>query len=103
MSIVHIVKNTLFQSLSRLVTTLTTLAVTFLLARSLGAAGYGDFTKVITTVSLLYIVVDFGLNAVFLQDRAAFSFKTLLVTRIGAALSFILVLCAVVFLLPYSQ
>lgn len=43
------------------------LLVSILIAREFGAAGYGDFTKITTFVAFFYLLVDFGINAVFLR------------------------------------
>lgn len=45
-----------------------TFITSIILARELGAVGFGDFSKIITYVSLYYIVADFGMNAVYLQQ-----------------------------------
>lgn len=43
------------------------LLVSLLIAREFGAAGFGDFTKITTFVAFFYLLVDFGLNAVYLR------------------------------------
>lgn len=95
-----IAKNTLFQALARIATSAVTLIVTILIARTFGVVGYGDFTKITTFVGIFYLVVDFGLNAVFLQRDTKNGFRDLLYLRLGLALLFLIILNAVAFVLP---
>mgnify|MGYP001559780963 CR=1 FL=1 len=62
--------NTLAQILGKIATAGTTFLVTIIIARSFGAEGYGDFTKITTYVALFFLFADFGLNAVYLQLSA---------------------------------
>jgi O-antigen/teichoic acid export membrane protein len=59
--------NFLMQLLGKFITAGTTFLITILLARSYKASGYGDFTTMMTYVSVFYLLVDFGLNAAFLK------------------------------------
>lgn len=61
--------NTASQLIGKLISAGTSFVVAFLLARRLGAVGYGDFTKVTTFVAPFFLAADFGLNAVFLQKK----------------------------------
>ena len=92
-----VVKNTFFQALTRVVTSLTTLIITILIARNFGVVGYGDFTKIITYVGFFYLAVDFGLNAIFLQ-RNKKDFGDLLYTRIILAVIFFILANSIVLL-----
>ena len=60
--------NTLVQLVGKLITAGITFLITFIIAREYGAVGYGEFTKIIAFVSLFYLIVDFGLNAVRLKE-----------------------------------
>lgn len=95
-----IAKNTLFQIIARLTTSFTTLIITILIARTFGVVGYGDFTKITTYVGIFYLVVDFGLNAVFLQRDTKKGFRDLLYLRLGLVLVFLIILNAGAFILP---
>lgn len=99
----HVFKNALFQLFAKLATSATTFFITLIVARNLGAAGYGDFTKVVVYVSLFYMVVDFGLNAIYLQDKKTFSFQTLFSTRVFIGLLLVIVANMVLVALPYNQ
>lgn len=59
--------NTGSQLLGKLVGSGAMFLVSILVARGFGAQGFGDFTKIITFVAFFYLLVDFGLNAVYLQ------------------------------------
>ena len=96
-----ILKNTFAQVFAKGITSIVTLVITIFLARYFGASGYGDFTKVVSLVTLGYILVDFGFNAVFLQEKDI-SFKTLFYTRLLIAVFLITILNIVVFALPRS-
>jgi len=57
--------NTITQLVGRAISAVTTLLVTLLIARELGAGGYGDFVKITTYAAFFYLAVDFGINAIF--------------------------------------
>jgi O-antigen/teichoic acid export membrane protein len=59
--------NTFSQIAGKVVTSGTTFIVSILIARSLGAGGYGDFTKIMTFVAFFYLFADFGLNTAYLE------------------------------------
>lgn len=61
--------NTGSQLLGKVVGSTAMFLVSILVARSFGAQGFGDFTKIITFVAFFYLLVDFGLNAVYLQRQ----------------------------------
>lgn len=91
--------NTLVQLLGKLLTAGITLSITLLIARHYGLEGFGEFTKIITYVSLFYLAVDFGINAIFLQkDQAEFS--SLLTLRVLFALVLIFLALAILAFLP---
>lgn len=51
----------------RLISAICTFLTTVVLARFLGAAGFGEYTKVIAYVALFYVLSDFGMNAFFVK------------------------------------
>lgn len=95
-------KNTIYQTLARLVSSFVGFLITIIIAGNFGVVGYGDFIKVTSFVAVFYLFVDFGLNAIFLQETEG-NFKDLFSIRI--ILSFaVFILCNVLALiLPYSQ
>lgn len=99
-----IAKNTFFQLAARIITSITSLAITLLIAWRLGVGGYGVFTQVTVYIGFFYTFVDFGFNAIFLQKQSAKSyFKELLFVRFLFASILIVVSNIIVLFLPYSQ
>ena len=62
-----IATNTIVQLIGKAVNTTSSLLVTLLIARSLGADFYGEFTKAFVTATLFFIGIDFGLNAIVVR------------------------------------
>jgi O-antigen/teichoic acid export membrane protein len=60
--------NTVSQLMGKMVSGAVTFVISLLLARNLGASGYGDFTKITTYIAVFYLFTDFGLNAIYLKD-----------------------------------
>jgi len=84
--------NTVSQIAGKIVTSTTTFVISILIARSLGAAGYGDFTKITTFVAFFYLFADFGLNAAYLElseDKAAQNILLTIRTLLGLLLVFL--------------
>ncbi len=83
-----VAKNTLSQLIGRGVSAIAMFVVTLIVARQFGAAGYGDFVKVTTYVAFFYLIADFGINAIFLQQKSPRAFPALLFLRLvgGAGL-----------------
>lgn len=97
-----IFKNTIFQTFARTATTIAGFIVTILIARYFGADGYGDYTKIISVVSIFYLIIDFGLNAAYVRDRK-YSFSHLLYSRIGIAFLLFIALNIAVYFLPFNN
>jgi len=103
-----IAANTLVQILGKLVSSGCTFLITVLVARRFGVAGFGEFVKITTYVSLFYLVVDFGLNAIVLKEaashkpRATSYFTNLLGLRITFALVLIFLALAILVFLPFN-
>src|SRR3989337_3272995 len=84
----------------------TTLVVTLLVGRSLGPAGFGDFTKIVVFVGYFYTFSDFGLNSIYiaksnLKNEIAL-FRVLVSLRLVMALVFVALALLVGFFLPYN-
>lgn len=62
-----IVYNTLLQFAGRFATSLIGFITTLVLARSFGASGYGVYAKIYTLASFFFLLIDFGLNAVYVR------------------------------------
>ena len=84
----------------------TTLVVTLLVGRSLGPAGFGDFTKIFVFVGYFYTFADFGLNSIYIAksnpQNEKLLFRVLVSLRLVMALVFVALALLVGFLLPYN-
>lgn len=59
--------NTTAQVIGKLITASATLLITLLIGKSLGPAGYGDFTKIFVFVAYFYTFADFGFNTIYIK------------------------------------
>lgn len=99
-----IIANTAAQLVIKFLTSGTTLIVTLLISYFLGFREFGSFTKIITFVSFFYLIVDFGINAIFIKnvkDSEEEFFNLLTLRLIFASLLFTLLLLLSHFL-PYD-
>ena len=96
-----IAKNTFYQTLARLITSFVGFLITIIIARRFGVLGYGDFTKVTSYIALSYLILDFGLNAFFLQYEKP-NFKNLFYLRILISLIVFALVNLITFVLPYN-
>jgi len=60
--------STAFQILGRGATAFSTALVTFLVTRSLGVNGFGNFTAILSYITLFFVFTDFGINAIFVRE-----------------------------------
>lgn len=97
-----VVLNTLSQLIGKAIGAATTFAVTFLVARQLGATGYGDFIKITTYVAFFYLLADFGINAIFLQHETRESWPALVVLRMSGGAALMATSLIILTLLPGS-
>lgn len=97
-----IFKNTFYQTLARTATSFIGFFITIIIARNFGVLGFGDFIKVTSFVAIFYLMIDFGLNAFFLQYEKA-NFKNLFYLRVFISAFLFIILNVVAFLIPYNQ
>ncbi len=98
-----IAKNTLYQTIAKIFTAGTGFLITILIAKSFGAAGFGEFVKITTFTAFFYLAIDLGLNAVFLQQEDSESkYKDLFYLRFLIAFLTFLITNFVAFVLPYD-
>lgn len=99
--------NTSAQVAGKFVTAATTLLVTIIIGRSLGEAGYGNFTKIFTFIGYFYTFADFGLNAIYIKSTSQKTeqhlLKLLIGLRIIIAASLIFITIAIGYILPYNS
>lgn len=99
----QIIVNTSAQIVGKIVSASSTLIITLLIGRSLGPAGFGEFTKIFVFIGYFYILCDFGFNSIYVKEKSTnYLFRNLLGLRI--ILSIILVISAISLslLLPYN-
>lgn len=96
--------NTFYQILTKIFTSASGFIITILIARYFGAKGYGDFTKITAFVGLFYLIVDFGLNAIFLQlEEKEARFNRLLSLRLLLSVLIVVSVNCLVLLLPFNR
>lgn len=93
--------NTLSQLFGKVVGSGAMLLVSIMIARSFGAQGYGDFTKITTFIAFFYLLVDFGLNTVYLKRQT--DWATLLGMRVVGGTILMFVAIAILAFLPQSE
>lgn len=100
-----VIKNTGAQIIGKGITATITMLVTVLISRSLGPAGYGDFTKIAVFVGYFYTLSDFGLNAIYIKiakEEKVEHLKPLFGLRILIGIALAIVAVTVAQLFPYN-
>jgi O-antigen/teichoic acid export membrane protein len=96
-----IAANTVSQLVGKAISAVATFTVTFIIARQLGASGYGDFVKITTYIAFFYLLADFGINALYLQQSTSrTSWPALIVIRTIGGLLLLPVAVGIASLLP---
>jgi len=101
--------NTIVQVLSKIIATVLGLASVIIMARSLGVAGFGEYTTIITFLSFFGISIDFGLTLVtsWMISQPNVDEKKVLANlftlRFFSALIFLGISPFVVLFFPYSN
>ena len=99
-----VLKNASYQTIARILTAGLGFLISIILARSFGTSGFGDYIKITSYVGLFYLVADFGLNAIFLQEKDRdFRFKDLLYLRLIISFFLFIVLNIFAFFLPFNK
>ncbi len=96
-----VAKNTLYQFASRLVSSFTGFLIAIIIARFFGVLGFGEYIKITSYVTLFYLLIDFGLNAIFLNLEKQ-DFKTFFYLRIFISSLLFIIINLVAFILPYD-
>lgn len=97
--LIRIFKQTFWQTVSKVVTSLSTIVILSVVARNYHEAGTGVFTLALTYLSIFSLLADFGFNAHQLR-KGKFEWQKLLGTRI--VWSFLLTLLAIALLPTFS-
>lgn len=99
-----VIGNTASQVVARLISSATGFLVTILVARSYGIVGYSDLAKVMAFVTLFYLIIDLGANALFLQmEKTDQKLQDLFSFRLFVAGILFVLLSLCVGFLPYSK
>ncbi len=104
MQYLSVFKNASYQTFARILTSGSGFVIAILIARNFGTAGYGDFIKITSFVTLFYLFCDFGINAIFLQRKQSQeSFRHLLYLRLAVAAVLFIIANIIALALPYSS
>ncbi|MEK7581458.1 MAG: flippase [Patescibacteria group bacterium] len=99
--------NTSAQILGKAITASASLVITLLIGRSLGPAGYGEFTKIFVFIGYFYTFADFGFNAIYVKISSRKDIREFLPYLIGMRLVLAIILAgsAIVIsqILPYNK
>ena len=102
-----VIYNTGAQIVAKGISASTTLIITLIIGRTLGPAGFGDFTKIFVFVGYFYTIVDFGLNSIYVKksqkNENSSLFNILIGLRILLALSLVAIAILISFFLPYNS
>jgi O-antigen/teichoic acid export membrane protein len=98
-----VAKNTVYQFLTKSVTSFIGFLITILIARGFGVAGFGDYVKITAYVALFFLALDLGLNAVYLQDKKEENFNKLFYFRIFISLVIFIAVNIVAVFLPFNK
>lgn len=101
-----IAANTTAQLVGKIITTGSSLIATILMARIIGPAFYGDFTKAFVTSTMFFVGIDFGINAIVVRrianrrDREQPEFRNALGARLLLVLAAMMLLGAFLVVIP---
>jgi len=101
--------NTFVQMVGKGITAIATFIITILIARTYGSSGYGDYTKVITYVSVFYLLADFGVNAIAVgmfgdsAEKQKEVYTSVLVLRVAFSILLMFVALSILSLLPATS
>lgn len=97
--------NTGAQIVGKAITASITLLITLIIGRTLGPAGYGDFTKIFVFVGYFYTLADFGLNTIYVKiskENEVAHLKPLLGLRVLMGIGLALVAVTVASLITFN-
>ena len=102
-----IAANTIYQLIGKGVGVVSTVVTVALVTRALGVSQFGEYVLITTVPAFLYLLADFGLNAVFLRQVAQDNhhvqkFGSLLFLRLGLSAATFLLALSFALLSPYA-
>ena len=98
--------NTLVQFFLRITTSIPTLIATLLIAYFAGYETLGSFTKIVAFVSIFYLVLDFGMNSIFIKEHfedIGKYFGNLIILRLLFSFVIIPLIAVLAYLLPENK
>ena len=104
-----IFSNTFYQLIGKVFTMLVTVVVTVIIARAYGREAFGYFNLMQTWPALVYVVIDFGFNAIATREitkdpkKSSAYLSTILVLRFWMSAAAILVISLLLQFMPYSD
>lgn len=90
----------------RITTSIPTLIATLLIAYFAGYETLGSFTKIVAFVSIFYLIVDFGMNSIFLKhyfEKVEKYFGNLILFRLLFSLALIPLIALLSYFLPENK
>lgn len=98
-----VAKNAIYQLVTKIITAGIGFFITILIAKVFGVLGIGLYAQITAFIAPLVLLVDFGLNAFFIQEETIeHHFKDLLLLRILVTLLLLTILFIVLILLPFN-
>jgi O-antigen/teichoic acid export membrane protein len=103
-----VASNTFYQFIGKGITMSITILATILITRLYGREAYGQFSIMQSWPALVYIIADFGLNAIATRElskdfsKAEKYFSNILLMRLFFSLAFIVILWVALSFFPYS-
>lgn len=98
----NIAKDTFFQMLARLFTSIANFILVLLIAKAFGSEGLGQYDKVFAVVGIFTLFIDFGINAEFLKTKKINYLNSLIYLRLIIAFLVFALIQPIIFLIPYN-
>ena len=104
-----VASNTVYQMIGKAATMSITILATLLITRLYGRESYGEFSLMQNWPALVFIIVDFGINAIATRElskdfsKANKYIGNILILRLLMSLFFVLALGVALTFFPYSQ
>ncbi len=98
--------NTIVQFTLRIINSIPSLIATLLIGYFSGYETLGSYTKIVAFVSIFYLIVEFGMNSVFLReyfDKFEKYFGNLVLFRLLFSIALIPLILALAYLLPENK
>ncbi len=92
-----VIVNTLVQFFGRFASSILGFITTIILARSLGVEDYGSYAKIYALATFFYLLVDFGLNAIYIRTERENTTRVHTVTSIRTLLFLLSCVIVIIF------